>query len=399
MVESNASPVQEPDARPGGQEPEPPRVWLLAGAHKGDNEQLTTLAEALGLGYRIDSDYPGVASIIADRLAGGALTLRKHRKRALAGPPWPDLVLISGGRRVGDALRIRRASGGRTRLVCVGRPWARLGRFDLVVTTAQYCLPRRPNVLQNTLTLNAPSAATLAEAAERWRSRFEGLPRPRIAVLVGGNSGSYALDAASARKLAEEAQALAQQHDGSLLVITSPRTPPEATRVIEQVLTCRHSLHVWQPGEESNPYLAYLELADRFIVTGDSASILSQACASGRPVRLFDIPQRPLSRMLTGLQRPLMPLLAGLTGAGLWLPARDMERFHAALHSQRLLEDPSDPGREASPAVPDDLGETVRRIEGLLSDRGLPDRSPSGARRTKAGAGQPRVSLAKEATD
>ena len=345
-----------------------PRLWLLAGAHKGDNEQLVTLAEAMGFSYRIDSDYQGIASILADRVAGGRFTLRRYGAGARAEADWPDLVVISGGRRVGDALRIKRASGGRTKIVCIGRPWAGLELFDLVITTAQYCLPRRSNVLQNTLTLNAPEEAKLNRAAARWADRFADLPRPRITVLVGGNSGSYYFDTASARRLAEEAQALAERQRGSLLVITSPRTPPKSVAVIEQALSCPHVMHTWRAGEADNPYLAYLAVADRFVVTGDSASILSQACASGKPVRLFELPQRLVSRILTTLQRPLMPLLAGPTGAGLWVPARDMRRFHKGLRRRGLLEEDLATSEIWRTAVPDDMARTVRRIERLLSE-------------------------------
>ena len=290
--------------------------------------------------------------------------------------------MISGGRRVGDALRIKRASGGRTKIVCIGRPWARLDLFDAVVTTAQYCLPERSNVLENTLTLNSPDAAVLNQAARHWGGRFAALPRPWIAVLVGGNSGSYVFDAGSARRLAEEANALAQKRGGSLLVATSPRTPAASIRVIEQSLDCPHVLHTWSPQKEDNPYLAFLALADRFVVTCDSASILSQACATGKPVRLFEFPQRLTTRIMTKLQRPFLRYLAGLTGAGLWVPARDMPRFHDRLRRQGLLEESGGGGEGAGAAVLDDLGRTVRMLEGLM-----PERQRPGAGHREIGAG------------
>src|SRR5262249_1170230 len=38
-----------------------------------------------------------------------------------------------------------------------------------------------------------------------------------------------------------------------------------------------------------NPYLAFLGLADAIIVTGDSISMLAEACATGKPVHIFDL--------------------------------------------------------------------------------------------------------------
>ena len=67
---------------------------------------------------------------------------------ALTGP-WPDLVLLAHQSNENVARWIRRQSGGRTRLVLLGRPWAPAEAFDLVVTTPQYDLPEAANVLHN----------------------------------------------------------------------------------------------------------------------------------------------------------------------------------------------------------------------------------------------------------
>src|SRR6185436_9461478 len=48
-------------------------------------------------------------------------------------PPWPDLLITSGRRMLNVALWIKKRSGGRTRIVIVGRPRRYLGRCDLVV--------------------------------------------------------------------------------------------------------------------------------------------------------------------------------------------------------------------------------------------------------------------------
>ncbi|MEN8176871.1 MAG: ELM1/GtrOC1 family putative glycosyltransferase, partial [Pseudomonadota bacterium] len=42
-----------------------------------------------------------------------------------------------------------------------------------------------------------------------------------------------------------------------------------------------------------NPYLAYLALADRLVVTGESMSMLAEAVASGAPLYLFDLADCP----------------------------------------------------------------------------------------------------------
>ena len=45
----------------------------------------------------------------------------------------------------------------------------------------------------------------------------------------------------------------------------------------------------WRPDDPNNPYLGILACADRLIVTGDSIAMLSEACATGKPVQMFDL--------------------------------------------------------------------------------------------------------------
>ena len=54
-------------------------------------------------------------------------------------------------------------------------------------------------------------------------------------------------------------------------------------------LEAPHYLHHWRAGDNDNPYFGILGLADKFIVTADSISMLSEACATGKPVYMFDL--------------------------------------------------------------------------------------------------------------
>ena len=47
-------------------------------------------------------------------------------------------------------------------------------------------------------------------------------------------------------------------------------------------------LYRWRKDDPDNPFFAFLGLADHVIVTADSVSMMAEACATGRPVYLFD---------------------------------------------------------------------------------------------------------------
>jgi len=81
---------------------------------------------------------------------------------------------------------LRRQSGGRARYVHLGKPFAPVARFDLVITVPEYPVPDAPNVLRNSFSLHRVTEAGLTDAARTWAPRLADLPRPYIAVLVGG---------------------------------------------------------------------------------------------------------------------------------------------------------------------------------------------------------------------
>ncbi|HAF93670.1 MAG TPA: hypothetical protein DCG67_18190, partial [Pseudomonas sp.] len=78
---------------------------------------------------------------------------------------------------------------------------------------------------------------------------------------------------------------------GSLLVSTSPRTPAAASQALLAAVETPVFSYRFGSGDE-NPYRALLALADAFVVTGESVSMLTEACMTGRPVAVFPLPVR-----------------------------------------------------------------------------------------------------------
>lgn len=274
----------------------PPRVWLLLGHKAGDNAQVLALAEALGWPFEVKRLIYRKTELLTNGLPGGTLWGIARAGSSPLQPPWPDLVITAGRRNEPVARWIQRQAGGSVRLVHLGRPWAKPECFDLIVTTPQYRLPEQPNILHNTLPLHRVTADKLAEAAALWSPRLAHLARPAIALLVGGNSGPYTLDPDTADYLGRAASRMAA--GGSLLVSTSARTPPAAAEALQAALDVPSHFFRWSPGVADNPYFGYLALADAFIVTGDSMSMLTEACVTRKPVYIFDLGPYPPS---TGL--------------------------------------------------------------------------------------------------
>ena len=270
-----------------------PKLWILTSPHSGDNTQLLALADALGWPFEVKRMvYRRIEELL--RIFGMATLAGIDTKRSSKlAPPWPDLVICAGRGAEAVAFWIRKYANPKLRIVFIGTPWADPAKFDLVITTPQYGLPEAANILHNDLPVHGVTPQRIAAAAQQWRSLLAHLPRPRIALLVGGRSGPYTFAAGRAARLGFEASELARSLGGSLLVTTSARTGKDATTALASAITVPHHFHRWEKISDDNPFLAILGLSERIIVTGDSISMLAEACASRKPVQLYDIEHGP----------------------------------------------------------------------------------------------------------
>ncbi len=248
----------------------PPRVLLLLEGNPRNDAAGRSLAETL--------EWPW-----AEQPAGGGNT-----------EPYTatDLILTCGPRGASEARHRRRKHGNGARLIHLGRPGTPLADFDLVISRPQDQLPIRPNVQYLSMPLSPVDSGTLADAARRLEYALEPLPRPWIGVLVGGDDLPSALDPDRARDLGRRACRHARDTGGSLVIAPWPGIRPDAIDALISVLEC--PAHRPAAGRDAAiaSYYGCLALADRFIVTGDSADALAATCARRRPVAVFGLAPR-----------------------------------------------------------------------------------------------------------
>src|SRR5262245_5175356 len=130
-------------------------VWVLQSVHAGDNAQARALAHLLGVESTLKQLVFTHFWHVPNVFLRGNLASIDRAKSAPWEPSFPDLVIGVGRRTVPVALWIKQQSGGRTKLVQMGRPRAPTAWFDLLITTPQYGLPSAANVLEIPLPLTS----------------------------------------------------------------------------------------------------------------------------------------------------------------------------------------------------------------------------------------------------
>jgi len=367
-----------------------PRVWAVLCYRNGDNSQILALAESLGWPFDVKRLAYRRLGRMADLWRGTTLLGIDRRHSSSLGPPWPDLVISAAMRNEPVCRWIRKQSRGRTRYVHLGKPWARLASFDLVVTTPEHGLPPRSNVVHNALCLHRVTPEKLATEARAWEQGLAHLPRPFVAVLVGGYAGPHALDREKAERLGRDTSAMARKQGGSLLITTSYRTSRAATAGLLASIDVPHRIFCWRPDTRENPYFAFLSLADAIVVTCDSASMLAEACATRKPVYMFDLARDDSAAGASPPPRTRGKRLAARWGRCNWdrlrallyrqvlfrlgpmARARDIAAVHESLLASGRavwLGQAFPSRRTAARALPlDEIPRTVARVRALLAE-------------------------------
>jgi mitochondrial fission protein ELM1 len=262
-----------------------PTVWAVHDGKIGMINQVTGLAEALG--------WPIVQKELHIRAPWRHLPPRFWLEPLSAvaaggaafGPPWPAVIIACGRNTVALARAAKRASGNRLCWVQVQDPRFARDEADLLVVPA-HDPATGDNVFRTLGAVHRITPQKLRDGARRFAPLYAGLPRPLVAVLIGGSNKVYRLTQARLARLADDLATLAQQGFG-LAVTVSRRTQAEGGDVLRRRLDGLPAI-VWD-GDGDNPYFGMLGLADAIIATADSVSMVSEAAATGKPVHVVEL--------------------------------------------------------------------------------------------------------------
>ena len=260
-------------------------VWVLTDGRPGHISQTLGLAEALARAPIVKTIHLRAPFREASPFLGWAGGRALTDDSSQVAPPWPRLVITSGRSALAVALAIRRATRGRTFLVNVQDPGFYRSRFDLVVVPEHDRLSG-PNIMSTAGALGRVTPARLEDAAAAFGPSLEHLQRPRVAVLMGGANAVFSAPRAVAERIARDLAGLAANGYG-LMITFSRRTGAEMEGIIRAALADRGAA-IWD-GQGANPYFAYLALADHILATEDSASMISEAATTGKPVSVMPL--------------------------------------------------------------------------------------------------------------
>lgn len=259
--------------------------WIFTDGKAGNETQSRGVFEALGLVSTLKAIDPGRMQRFFSPYARVSKRERFGEPGSRFAPPWPDFAVAIGRLTTPYIRTLRRFAGRRTYTIILQDPKVSLNTAD-IFWMPEHDQRRGPNVIT---TLTAPHGFSRARIAALKAASpppaFAALPRPWIAVVLGGDNGDYRYTEADEARLAAGLIAV-QKLGGSLLVTPSRRTQPRLLAAVRAVVAAGQTGYVWDGGGD-NPYPAMIAHADRFIVTADSVNMCGEPAATGRPIHVF----------------------------------------------------------------------------------------------------------------
>ncbi len=263
--------------------------WVISDGRRGIENQALGLAEALSRLMPLEIQIHQLQSggLFKSLPPFIQLSLKSHPKRYGLPQPYPQIAIGCGRQAIAPLRALKNKRGADIFTIYVQDPRISPAHFDLVIAPSHDQVSG-PNVINMIGSPNRVNAEFLQQGAAKFSDKIEALPKPRVAVLIGGTSKTHQL---SQRLHTGHVQAICKlaEHGHSIMMTTSRRTPAWAVDAYQEMTKDRRHVWLWD-GKGGNPYFAFLGSADAILVTEDSTNMLTEACATGKPV--FTLPMK-----------------------------------------------------------------------------------------------------------
>lgn len=259
--------------------------WIITDGKVGMDVQARGLADALELNYQMKRVEPaGLWKFTAPWGPADPKALIGHLESPLFSPPWPAVAIATGRASIPYIRALRRKAGTHTYCVVLQDPKTGANTADLI-WVPEHDRRRGTNVVTTPTAPHSYSPARLASLRAACPPEIAALPGPRVAVILGGKNGIYRFTDADDDRLQTALSAFGDL-GASFMVTPSRRSHQRLIRAVEAATEGRPRL-LWN-GAGENPYPQFLAQADFLVVTADSVNMTGEACATGKPVYVFE---------------------------------------------------------------------------------------------------------------
>ena len=258
-------------------------AWAILDNRTGNRNQVLGILAELDFKYKIIEIKYNLFSVLPNfffQILNFNFHIQSFSSQ-LAGPK-PDLIISCGRRTATISIYLKKKFN--LKPTCVHLMYPRFTFFkkklDLIFT------PMHDSVKENKFVkkfLGTPSNVVLI------KNTIHHYIQPIIFLIIGGNHGRYKLSEKEVENIILKIISKIK-NKGTLLITTSRRSSKKVTSKIDSMAE-EYSVikEVYHPRNNNakNTYLKNLSLSNEIVVTGDSMSMVSEACETRKPVRIY----------------------------------------------------------------------------------------------------------------
>jgi len=268
------------------------KILILADERVGTYSQAVALAKESGFDYEIIFLEYNFLKIIPNLFFSQSLIrLKKTSIKKLHSLNYIPKYIISAGRKSAPiAIFLKKNHNFLPKIIQIMRPEINFDKFDFVIVP-EHDEPKSP--YPKNLILSVGALTKIEENFEQIRhqeflNQLQNLPKPIIALLIGGSSKNTKFSLKSAKELINQALLIKKNINASLILINSRRTDLEINNFIRKINEKNFIFCDYNEIKNNNPYALIVNYADFFIISGDSVSMISECCSTGKSVYIFD---------------------------------------------------------------------------------------------------------------
>ncbi len=283
-------------------------VWALTDDRIGSNNQSIAIAEKLSRYYIIKKIVYNSLIELPNFIRRNSLLGVDKNESDNIDTDLPDVVVLAGRRLSSVALNIKKRNNNRTFIINIMNPDLPFDKFDLILLpkhdNVSQKLINKGNIIETNGSVNRINSIRIKQETEKWKDFFKNYNKPLVSLIIGGDTKNYKFNPKEFGEMVGNLSGIVNRLGGTLLITTSRRTSNECLNQIRQKLDCDYYLYDWRLETDSdnllktnlgNPYYAFLGLSDFLIVTGDSMSMISEACSTGKPTYVY-MPKESLGK-------------------------------------------------------------------------------------------------------
>ena len=268
------------------------KILILADERIGTYSQAVALAKESGLNYEIIFlEYNFLKSIPNLFFSQSLIRLKKSSIIRLKSLNYTPKYIISAGRKSAPiAIFLKKNYNFLPKIIQIMRPEINLNKFDFVIVP-EHDEPKPPYPKNLILSIGALTKITPNYEEKNYQdflNQFQNLQKPIIALLLGGSTKKTKFSLKTAQNLINQILLIQKNMNASLIIANSRRTSFEINNFIKKINQKNLIFFDYNEVKNNNPFSSILNFANFFVISGDSVSMISECCSTGKSVFIFD---------------------------------------------------------------------------------------------------------------